>query len=695
MPLCCGETEIVMIKREIKSFIMDCDGVKGYPVTVPFTLYSALNDLGRVRSVSRGVPKCNVENVKFYTTMTADDSYLNGKYAYLRVSGVEVDCEVYLNKVRLGVADCKKRTHLFSTQGVLTAGENLIELEFTRPDWDAGLSHSVEFVKFNNAIIDEVKVSERRDGDEVVLDVEVETIGSMENVRAVATLISGAGQIYYGGFNKGKATITVKDPLFWWPGTLGVHNIYKLNVNLYGDMEIEDSKEIRLGLRTLVTSKSADGSLLEANGVPFIPMGAVFVPEKTYIPLEKRRRTAAFVTSAAMSGFNALLIRADSRIPDDDFFDLCDVHGIVAICELKEVDEVALDTISRLAYHPSFAPIDLIGCADEIENISEKLSSVAPEVEFSLFDDAPIYVGEPSVPVDRTVRTVINEEESNPLSEKMELYSGGRCREMLQKIASRYLLPYNSSDFAYLTRLYQAEKCKEDILSRRVAFGTKGRAIFSCISAEGLIGESSIDYKAKWKALQYYSAKMFSDVAVSLDITGSDVSFSASNARKSAVYATLEYKILDSSNLLIYKNSEEIEIGEHSSKHLFTKNFSEHVDSHECDRYIEYVLTEGTSQLAKGTALFTKESAFKFKNPNLNAEILGSDKRFSITLSADAFTKGVELDFGDIDVVLSDNYFDITSPAPLKIAFTVSGAPETAKSLSEVLKIRTLYDIGK
>ncbi|MBQ8322089.1 MAG: hypothetical protein IJX92_06975 [Clostridia bacterium] len=684
-----------MIRREIKSFTMDCDGVKGYPVTAPFTLYSALNDLGRVRSVERGLGECNVEALKFYTTMDADESCFNGRYTYLRLSGVEVPCEVYLNKVRLGVVDSEKRTHLLSTDGVLQMGENLIELEFTHPDWNAGLSHSIEFLKFNNAIIDEIKVTEKREDGAVSLEVELETVGSMEHVRAVATLISGTGQIYYGGFNKGKASITVRDPLYWWPGTLGVHNIYKLNVNLYGDMEIEDTKEIRIGLRTLVTSKNADGSLLEANGVPFVPMGAVFVPEKTYIPDEKRRRTAAFVTSAAMAGFNALLIRAGSRIPDDDFFDLCDVHGIVVICEFTNMDETAVDTVARLSYHPSFAPIDIIGCSDNIENIAERLAKVAPRVEFSLLDEAPGYVGEISIPVDKTTCAVIGEGERNPFSDVMENYSGGRCREMAAKVASRYLFPYNSSDFAYLTRLYQAERCKEEILSRRMAFGASGRAIFSSISADSLICDSSLDHRVRWKALHYYASKFFSDVALSLDVSGTDVSFSITNARKSAVYGTLEYRIIDSSNLVIYKNTEEVEVSEHSSKHLFTRSFEEHIASHENDRYIEYVFTEGTGLLAKGASLFTRESSFKLKAPNIKADIFGSEKRFSITLSADAFAKGVELDFGDIDVVLSDNYFDITSPAPIKVSCTVSGTPETAQRLTEALKIRSLYDVGR
>ena len=58
--------------------------------------------------------------------------------------------------------------------------------------------------------------------------------------------------------------------------------------------------------------------------------------------------------------------------------------------------------------------------------------------------------------------------------------------------------------------------------------------------------------------------------------------------------------------------------------------------------------------------LFTKEKYFNWENPNLCAEIKDIDGGVEITVTAESFAKAVEIDFKSADVVLSDNYFDIT-----------------------------------
>ena len=55
----------------------------------------------------------------------------------------------------------------------------------------------------------------------------------------------------------------------------------------------------------------------------------------------------------------------------------------------------------------------------------------------------------------------------------------------------------------------------------------------------------------------------------------------------------------------------------------------------------------------------------------------------------------MEIDFDGVDVVLDDNYIDITSEAPIKINFTVTGGMETTFHLKDVLEIRSVADLKK
>jgi beta-mannosidase len=228
-----------------------------------------------------------------------------------------------------------------------------------------------------------------------------------------------------------------------------------------------------------------------------------------------------------------------------------------------------------------------------------------------------------------------------------------------------------------------------------MAFGEAGRAVFSGLSTKSLISDSALDPNASWKALQYYAARFFTPVAVLAKVCGTRVSFSASNSGKAAAFGNLEYRIIDSSNTLIHKESIDVDIAEHSAKELFTVDLAEQIEGHECDRYLEYILTEGSHVLCRGTLLFVAPKRFKLKDPEIKYELTGADKRFSLTLSAEAFATGVEIVFDGVDAIISDNYFDLTSSAPVKIGVSLNNPAENLKSLKKALRIRTLYEVGK
>lgn len=677
-----------MLRYEIKQFLLDIDGREQGTVTVPFTLYSGLDELGLAEK-SAVNKKCNVEKVRATATVFIGAEMYTAKHSYIRMSGAHSPCLVFVNGVLVGECQGGSGRLLFDLGDNIKSGENTLTLEFSSPEWDAGIFSVVELLRFNNSIIDDVRISEEREGGSVSLNVEISTIGSSENSRGVATLISGAGQIYYGGFSDGKATIRISDPLFWYPQGLGVQNIYKLTVNLYGESEAEDTLEFKVGLRKVT---AGEGALLSVNEVSLLPMGAVYIPERIYSPGESKRRTAAYITSAAMAGFNCFVIRGD-RLPDNSFFDLCDVHGIAVIYEATDLSKVSLASIASAAHHPSFVHLDV--AIEEDESLIAKIKEALPDLDFSFVPVASEYFGEASIPSDKVTYSVIAPEDRNVFSREMEKQSGGACLAMAASAAEKYLYAGTPSDFAYLTRLTQAENTKAQMLKRREALGGDGRAVFSEISAQRLISPSSLDTEAGWKALQYYAKGFFAPVTLSVKTDGTSVSFTVINNRAVAVFGVIEYQVKDNENNLIYKYSEEIDVAEGSVRTVFTHDLGEYITSHESDRYVEYSFIEGTSTLSEGTVLFVEPKFFSYKNPELKAEISGADRRYSITLSAEAYAGKVELGFADTDAVFSDNYFDITSEVPVKISFTATSPVETVKSLKKQLKIRSLYDIGK
>ena len=67
-----------------------------------------------------------------------------------------------------------------------------------------------------------------------------------------------------------------------------------------------------------------------------------------------------------------------------------------------------------------------------------------------------------------------------------------------------------------------------------------------------------------------------------------------------------------------------------------------------------------------------------------------------IELQTDCFARFAALDFEDFDAVFSDNFFDLTSAAPVRVGIMnircYGNAPVTVDNLQKSLRIRTLTD---
>jgi beta-mannosidase len=111
--------------------------------------------------------------------------------------------------------------------------------------------------------------------------------------------------------------------------------------------------------------------------------------------------------------------------------------------------------------------------------------------------------------------------------------------------------------------------------------------------------------------------------------------------------------------------------------------------------YLECFLRDPLGVYSQSTTLFVPEKHFKLRDPKISAQIVVSDRRFSITLSAEAFARAVEISFTDVDAVFYDNYVDLTGSAPMKIAFTITSSMSTAEQLMASLKIKSIYDVKK
>ena len=270
----------------------------------------------------------------------------------------------------------------------------------------------------------------------------------------------------------------------------------------------------------------------------------------------------------------------------------------------------------------------------------------------------------------------------------------GAIRDMLLAVADRYPYPKDFASFAYASALAAAHKVGDVIRDARLADGKAGRAVFSRLCDNKLtISSSAIDHRGRWKPLQYYTHRFFAPARLYATAMGTDVRFYAVNHRRTLLSAVLEYRILDAENRSIYDGARQVELSAMSADSLFGMDFSEYVEGHEREYYLEYKLKEGTTVLSRDVLLFVPEKHFNFKKPGIRTVINGEGRKFNLTMSADCFVKDLELDFDGVDVRFSDNYIDLTSDAPVRVEFTVLDSTYNTQNLKDALILRSVSDL--
>lgn len=92
--------------------------------------------------------------------------------------------------------------------------------------------------------------------------------------------------------------------------------------------------------------------------------------------------------------------------------------------------------------------------------------------------------------------------------------------------------------------------------------------------------------------------------------------------------------------------------------------------------------------------LFVKTKHFNFTDPQIQFLVMEHAEKFVISLNSKAFAKFVEIDLSYADVILSDNYFDLSAGVSKTISVEKSDISIclSLSQLKEKLKIRSIYD---
>ncbi|MBN2651076.1 MAG: glycoside hydrolase family 2 protein [Spirochaetales bacterium] len=209
-------------------------------------------------------------------------------------------------------------------------------------DWgpklpDLGIWRAIYLESPDTAAIDSYYVTQTISDDLASLTIEVTATEYEKSDLTAKIKLSDSESNYLAEIDLAEtttATIDVKNPKLWWTRELGEQHLYNLEVQLFSNGTLVDTKSQRLGLRTIELIRDPDARgetfYFRLNGVAIFAKGANWIPSDSFIPrgtknnlIEKR------LQDAVDANFNMVRVWGGGIYEEERFYDFCEENGLL------------------------------------------------------------------------------------------------------------------------------------------------------------------------------------------------------------------------------------------------------------------------------------------------------------------------------------------------------------------------------
>ncbi len=155
--------------------------------------------------------------------------------------------------------------------------------------------------------------------------------------------------------------LNIKNPRLWWPHPVGPQELYSLLLEFKIKKTVSDREKVRFGIREATTYINEEGWRgYQINGKNILVRGGAWMTSDMMLNLS-HKRYEALIRYAREANLNALRSEGFSIRETEDFYNLCDEHGVMVIQQIfgRSIpdEQLALqcikDMILRIRHHPS------------------------------------------------------------------------------------------------------------------------------------------------------------------------------------------------------------------------------------------------------------------------------------------------------------------------------------------------------
>jgi len=203
---------------------------------------------------------------------------------------------------------------------------------------------------------------------------------------------------------------------------------------------------------------------------------------------------------------------------------------------------------------------------------------------------------------------------------------------------------------------------------------------------------SSIDYYGRWKALQYYARRFYSDLLISPTAQNGYLKLFLVSDRPQAVSAKIKVSLMSLDGATLKSFVRDVEVAPLTSRSYFDLRVAELLDGTDAKNVVVYCeLLVNDKTVSSHDYFFAPFKELKFSKPTITSDVVRTGNGFSIKISSDKFAKAIYLAVPEHDGFFSDNYFNLAPGRETTVEFH-SRVPLSLEQFKQRLQIRSVFD---
>jgi beta-mannosidase len=300
-----------------------------------------------------------------------------------------------------------------------------------------------------------------------------------------------------------------------------------------------------------------------------------------------------------------------------------------------------------------------------------------------------------ALPPYKTIQTYAAPEDQNMTSYIMEHHqrSGSGNGLMIGQMTDTFRMPKNFESLVYLSMLLQAEGIRYGVEHwRRNRHRVSGTLIWQLNDCWPVASWSSLDYFGRWKALHYAAKRFYAPVLLSVEDVGTQMSIHITSDLTEDWDGVVRWRLEDVNGNATFSGEQRLTAKPLADTAVASFDFTDKVyDRNKRNMVFVAELYQDDEKIATSVSCFSPIKHLALTDPSLNIDVTLNDNTLIFSIFAGSLARFIELALDGVDVVFSDNYFDV--PAGQSVTVTAP-TPEgwTLDKARQATQIRSLIN---